>query len=304
MALAWFVAAALISLAGAGLVVSADHLPGDSTRPERTWTQDVAFQARVRALGPRYNTLSRDVGTLGDTARNALIDLVARRDDLLAADLAQGDGLVLSIDGQVTSLDGMLGAVAASASPGFLGDRSQKMLAAARAAVQTTEPLSSQWHALADEALPAILLTGVLQRHDELVFAAIQQAHAAKYAAAVRTLAEAEAQLDEARQTRDALEAEADVSTLSTYIDRMSAYDQALTALYSKLEDTNGRMTAAGERLVARVAAAQQQLPPDTRALVVIMGDIAEAGLDQAAIAIEQARGDLGDAVAALHLAN
>jgi hypothetical protein len=63
-------------------------------------------------------------------------------------------------------------------------------------------------------------------------------------------------------------------------------------------------MTAAGERLVAQVAAAQQQLPPDTRALVVIMGDIAEAGLDQAAIAIEQARGDLGDAVAALHLAN
>ncbi len=45
-------------------------------------------------------------------------------------------------------------------------------------------------------------------------------------------------------------------------------------------------------------------LPPDTRALVVIMGDIAEAGLDQAAIAIEQARGDLGDAVAALHLTN
>ncbi len=144
----------------------------------------------------------------------------------------------------------------------------------------------------------------MLQRHDELVFAAIQQAHAAKYAAAVRTLAEAGAQLDQARQTRDALEAEADVSTLSTYIDRMSASDQALVALYAELQGTGGRMTAAGERFVAKVAAAQQLLPPDTRALVVIMGDIAEAGLDQAAIAIEQARGDLGDAVAALHLTN
>jgi hypothetical protein len=178
------------------------------------------------------------------------------------------------------------------------------MLAAARAAVQTTEPLSSQWHALADEALPAILLTGVLQRHDDLVFAAIQQAHAAKYAAAVTTLAEAGTQLDQAKQTRDALQARSDVSTLSTYIDRMSAYDEALTALYANLRKTDGRMTAAGERLVAKVTAAQQLLPPDTRALVVIMGDIAQAGLNQAAIAIEQARGDLGDAVAALHLAN
>ncbi|HXQ96606.1 MAG TPA: hypothetical protein VN800_06755 [Candidatus Acidoferrales bacterium] len=301
---AWLIAAAFVALAGAGLVVSADHLPGDSTRPERTWAQDVPFQARIRGLGPRYDALSGNVGTLGDTARNALVDLVAGRGDLLAADLAQGDRLLPSIDAQVTSLDGTLDAVAASTWTGRLGDQSEAMLAAARAALQTTGPLSAQWHALADGALPAILLTGVLQRHDDLVFAAIQQAHAEKYAAAVTTLAEAGAQLDQARQTRDALEARADVSTLSTYIDRMSAYDQALTALYSNLRERDGKMTAAGERLVAKVSAAQQLLPPDTRALVVIMADIAQAGLNQAAIAIEQARGDLGDAVAALHLAS
>ena len=63
-ALAWLVAAMFVSLAGAGLAVSADHLPGDTTRPERTWTQDVAFQARIRALGPEFDALSGDVRTL------------------------------------------------------------------------------------------------------------------------------------------------------------------------------------------------------------------------------------------------
>jgi hypothetical protein len=301
-AIAWLVAAVFVSLAGAGLAVSSDHLPGDATRPERTWTQDVAFQARIRALGPEFDALSGDVGTLGDTARSALVDLVARRDDLLSTALATGDRLVSSIDAQVTGLNGKLDAVAGSTPPYLLGDASTSMLSAARAALETTTPLSSQWHALADQSLPAIGLTAVLQAHDDLVFSAIQQAHAARYSTAVKTLAEAGTELDKAKQTKDALETRADVSTLSTYIDRMSAYDQALTALYANLQRSGGRVTATGERLVAKVAAAQKLLPPDTRAIVVIMGDIAQAGLNQAAISIEQARGDLGDAVAALHL--
>jgi hypothetical protein len=300
--MAWLVAAMVVSLAGAGLAVSADHLPGDTTRPERTWTQDAAFQARIRALGPAFDAVSGDVGTLGDAARTALVDLVARRDDLLSTEIAIGDRLVPSIDAQVTHLNGMLDAVAGSAPPYLLGDASLSMLSAARAALKTTAPLASQWHSLADQSLPAVGLTGVLQAHDDLVFSAIQQAHAARYSTAVKTLAKAGIELDKAKQTRDALQARADVSTLTTYIDRMSAYDQALAALYTNLQASGGRMTATGERLVANVAAAQKLLPPDTRALVVIMGDIAQAGLNQAAIAIEQARGDLGDAVAALHL--
>lgn len=298
---AWLFAAALISLAGAGLVVSADHLPGDATRPERTWAQDVAFQARIRALAPEYASLSAQVGALGDTARNALVDLAARRTDLLESDLAKGDALVTETGAQTARLSGMLDVVGSSVPEDQLGDRSRAMLSAARAALATTEPLAGDWRTLADESLPAIQLVDVLDRHDQLVFAAVQQAHASNFAGALKTLAEAKAQLDQARQTRDALQGRADVSTLTTYIDRMSSYDQALTALYANLQKTGGRMTPAGEKLVAKVSAAQKLLPPDTRAIVVIMGDVAQAGLNQAAIAIEQARGDLATAVAALH---
>ncbi len=301
-AIAWLLVAAFVSLSGAGLAVSADHMPGDSTRPERTWAQDVAFQARIRALSPEYGALSTSVGSLGDTARTALIDLVARRTDLLQADLAKGDRLTTQIDGQVTRLNALLDGVDASVPVDLLGNRSRSMLVTAREAIQTTQPLSSEWHTLADESLPAIELTSVLERHDQLVLTAVQQAHAGRYAAAVTILGEAGTELDRATKTRDALENRADVSTLTTYIDRMRAYDQALVALYSNLKSTGGRMTPAGEKLVAKVSAAQKLLPPDTRAIELIMVDIAQAGLNQAAIAIEQARGDLGDAVAALHL--
>ncbi len=301
LGLVWLAVVLLVSAGGAGLVVSADHLPGDATRPERTWTQDVAFQSRIEALGPAYDALSGDVGQLGNAARSALVDLVARRTDLLAADLSTGDGLLASIDAKVAALHQALAVVQGSADPALLGNRSQAMLSAAQTALQTTAPLPEDWRSLADQALPAIQLVDVLQRHDDLVFAATQQARAARYASALAMLSQASAQLDRARATRDALAGRADVSTLTTYIDRMSAYDRALAALYGNLEQTGGRLTAQGRQLVARVSAAQQLLPPDTRAIVVIMGEIAQAGLNQAAIAIEVARGDLGNAVAALH---
>ena len=301
LGLVWLAVVLLVSAGGAGLVVSADHLPGDATRPERTWTQDVAFQSRIEALGPAYDALSGDVGQLGNAARSALVDLVARRTDLLAADLSTGDGLLASIDAKVAALHQALAAVQGSADPALLGNRSQAMLSAAQTALQTTAPLPEDWRSLADQALPAIQLVDVLQRHDDLVFAATQQARAARYASALAMLSQASAQLGRARATRDALAGRADVSTLTTYIDRMSAYDRALAALYGNLEQTGGRLTAQGRQLVARVSAAQQLLPPDTRAIVVIMGEIAQAGLNQAAIAIEVARGDLGNAVAALH---
>jgi len=46
--------------------------------------------------------------------------------------------------------------------------------------------------------------------------------------------------------------------------------------------------------------AARALLPPDTRALVVIIADIGRGGLNQAVIAIEQARGRLNLALEAL----
>ena len=59
-------------------------------------------------------------------------------------------------------------------------------------------------------------------------------------------------------------------------------------------------MTDAARAALAEVERAQTRLPADTKAVTVIMGELAQGGLNQAAIAIEEARGALAAAIAAL----
>ena len=91
------------------------------------------------------------------------------------------------------------------------------------------------------------------------------------------------------------------MSTLSGWIDRNAAYDTALRHLYDALLSSKGRVTDKVRAAFAGEQAARRQLPPDTRGLVVIMSDIAEGGLNQAVISIEQARGAIGSALDLQH---
>ena len=59
------------------------------------------------------------------------------------------------------------------------------------------------------------------------------------------------------------------------------------------------RVTDAARSAAAREEAAKARLPKNTSALVVILDDIARGGLNQAVIAIEDARGRLLDALSA-----
>jgi hypothetical protein len=75
----------------------------------------------------------------------------------------------------------------------------------------------------------------------------------------------------------------------------------ALVRLYTELQRSNGVLTREGRRALTQVEQAQKGLPLDTRALVVVMADIAQGGLNQAVISIENARGRLAAAAATLH---
>ena len=97
---------------------------------------------------------------------------------------------------------------------------------------------------------------------------------------------------------RDRLAKTADVAVLTSWIDRNAAYDGALRNLYEVLIDAKGKVTTKVRAAFDREQAARAKLPGDTRPLVVIMADIAQSGLNQAAISIEEARGELADALA------
>ncbi|HEX7399382.1 MAG TPA: hypothetical protein VF302_06395, partial [Candidatus Limnocylindrales bacterium] len=161
------------------------------------------------------------------------------------------------------------------------------------------DALDDDWARLAAGSVPATELTANLAAHDEIAGRAVRQGAAGKYAAAIRTLALATAQLAAARTVRDQLASRVDTSTLDTWIDRNATYDAAVGDLWAAVLASPTRVTDAVRTAAAREKTAKAQLPQDTSALVVILGDVARGGLNQAVIAIEEARGRLLDAFAA-----
>ena len=142
-------------------------------------------------------------------------------------------------------------------------------------------------------------LIAVLTNHDLTVAAAAADGRAANYDAALATLARASAALDGATEIRDQLANTSDMTTLDTWLSRNRRYDAALVGLYSAFRDSGGVITDA-VRIAFTEESAARAILPDTRGLVLIVADIGRGGLNQAVIAIEQARGRLTLALQAL----
>ena len=87
------------------------------------------------------------------------------------------------------------------------------------------------------------------------------------------------------------------MSTLITWLDRNAEYDAALRGLYQSLVDAKGRVTDDVRAAFAAEKEARARLPEDARGLVVIMAEVAQGGLNQAVISIEEARGSLSAAL-------
>jgi hypothetical protein len=85
---------------------------------------------------------------------------------------------------------------------------------------------------------------------------------------------------------------------LDEWIDRNGTYDLALRALYQALVESKGNPQTAKVQAARRAERlAFEQLPPDRRTIIVIVGEAARGGLTQAVVAIEDARGRIEDAL-------
>ena len=69
---------------------------------------------------------------------------------------------------------------------------------------------------------------------------------------------------------------------------------------YQGLEASGGKVTDEVRAAFTKERAAFARLPSDTKPLVIIMSDVAQGGLNQAVIAIEEARGSLEEALTPL----
>ena len=303
LALAWLAIAVVIALGVAGIVASMNHMPSSSGRPELTWTGDRAAESAIDAATDQLQHLADEVDGLSSTARHALTAVAAGDTNALASTIAEGSNQVGVVKDEATELDTALGAV-----PGVNPTPELHMSAAMfhryDALSETkglTDGLESDWAAFTGRALNAATLTGLLSRHDQRTAAAAAQGSAAHYRQALDILDTSDAIVAQSRELRDKLRATTDVETLSIWLDRNAGYDAALRKLYQALLDSKGKVTDRVREAIEGEQVARQGLPPDTRGLVVIMSDIAQGGLNQAVIAIEEARGALGSALDLQH---
>lgn len=302
MALAWLLTAVAIALGGAGIVADMSHPPGTPARAELTWGTD-------RTIGPALDTAAAQLASIGDgldrlaeLARSALTRIRNPDETALRSTVDVGARLTGTIQDESEALQAMLGAMpgdrpdaAIDAGSALLGRRSSML-----DALEATAGLDARWADLTDRSIAAVSLLGLLTGHDETVARAAVDGRAGRYDAALTTLDDASLALAQATALRDRLEPNTDVSVLDEWLKRNRTYDQALVTLYTALKASKGAITPAVTQAYRAEATARGQLPPDTRGLVVIIGEVAQGGLNQAVIAIEQARSRLDLALEAV----
>ena len=299
LAVVWLLIAAVIAVGGAGLAAALSNQPGTPARAELTLAGDTAADAALDDAQAELIRLATDVERLGELGRGALTALVASDFEALDAAVAKGETLARSIDSRSAALREELSLV-----PGSGPDEALLWSAATRdrrdtvrAAVDATRGLELGWSRLAAGATVANRLTVLLTDHDKTAGAAAAQGRTRKYAAALKTLATATAMLDQAKALRDVLANTVDVSTLTQWIDRNAEYDAALARLFRATIAAKGAVTTEFREAFAAERRAQSLLPANTSGLVIILAEIGRGGLNQAVIAIEEARAKLQQAV-------
>jgi len=299
LALAWLAVAAIVAVGAAGVVASMNHFPGTPARAELTWAGDSAAEPALDAATNQLETLSDQVAKLSGTATSALTQVVGG--DLGDLDTTIADGTLqlgqvnaeaATLADQLKSVPG-LGAERELTLSGDLIDRYDALIGT----TGLTDGLEANWAGFTGRALDAASVTGLLSRHDKQTADAAAQGSAGHYRKALDLLDRSDAIIAQARDLTDRLAKTSDVSTLSGWVERNATYDAALRDLYQSLLNSKGRVTDHVRRAFQVEQLARLQLPADTRAITVIMAEIAQGGLNQAVISIEQARGAISNAL-------
>jgi hypothetical protein len=302
LAIVWLAVIVVIAVGGAGIVAQWSHPAGTAARAELTWDGDRSIEPSLQGAQTRLAGIAAQVDRFSLLARGALASVAADDQGPFTSALHEGTDTARAIQAasvalraDLTALPGGLPADAIEYGGDVFARRASMLTA-----LDSTSGLARAWATFTAGSLSASDLITLLTRHDLTVAAAAADGRVADYETALGTLSRATGMLDAATEIRDQLVNTSDVSTLDEWLSRNRRYDAALTALYAALRDSGGIVNDAVRAAYREEAAARAVLPPDTRGLVVIIADIGRGGLNQAVIAIEQARGRLNLALQAL----
>jgi len=298
--LAWLAIVVVIALGAAGIVTGMDRAPSESGPAAASFDGDPEVTARLDTVSADLADLDDQVDALGTHARNALAALNGADPDTAETEIAAGDTLVGDIVQRTAAIRSKLAAVpfVGTADAGLhLSDGVLDRHAALEAALAATDGLDAAWARLSISAIAASKMSQLLAAHDQLMGQAADKGRIAKYADADKLIAQAGAQLTTAKSVRDDLAKTVDVTVLDEWIRRNANYDTALRNLYKAIAKVGRTVTPAVRNAVKAEKTARAELPPDNKALVVIMADIGRGGMNQAVIGIEEARATLSDAI-------
>jgi hypothetical protein len=293
---------ALLALGGAGLVAQLSHPPGDSRRAELTYAADLQLKGQLDGIAAQLENVSTLVDGLAGDARAALTAVAAGDGDALKTALDRGTdraNLAQSTVAEIRSSLAGLPGEGPDANAVYSNDTLVRR-AALLAALDSVGGLGPLWDSVTGNANDAAALILAIRSHDTTVAAAAQQGVQANYSAALDLLAQAKTVTTQIVALRQQIVAGSDATVLDEWIDVHQAYDTALTTLYKALKKSGGIRNPVVDAAYLAVQQAQSNLPADNRQIVVIVAEVAKGGLNQAVIAIDDARGRIDEALAAV----
>ena len=298
-AIVWLVVLLIVAVAGAGLILSVDHAPTEDGRPELTARGHALVAPRLAAIDTDAQQLAAAGDAIAAAGRDTLTRLRALDASRTQAALDAGDagvaGAAAALERIVAARTTLLEGTSLTGLPA--SDRIR--IGTIDAAIAAAGQLAGYWQQVATEGSGPLELLQDLNAHDAKVVAATDAGRAGKWSDALAALHDAQRLLALAQAVRDtAHTAGLDVSTLDDLLDRLTTYDQALIDLYTGLQASGGETTATSRAALDRVNAAQEELPTDQSAMVVIISDLAGPTITPVLLSIESARGALGAAIA------
>jgi hypothetical protein len=299
VAVIWLLIVAVISVGAAGLVAAMAHQPGTPSRAELTADGDAAAAPRLDAVAADLAELATQVKRLGELGRGGLAAMVASDTASLDAAVTEGQTLARAIETRSGQIREQLALLPGSGPTEELvwSQETRARRDAALAATKTTAGLELLWIRLAAGSQTATRVEKLLVDHDVVAGQAAALGHKASYVAGLAVLGKADTIIADARTFRDFLSNTVDVTTLTQWLDRNAEYDTALRHLFQSLVDSKGKVNDEVRKAFAAERRAHDLLPANTSGLVIILAEIGRGGLNQAVIAIEEARGALQAAV-------
>ena len=297
----WLVLAAAVAFGAAGLTGQLTHPPGGATREELTYASDRALGARLDDATGRLKEVATNVDAMAAAAKAALGAISVADSTALKTNLERGNGAAVLISSASLDLRSSLAGLPGDAPDAAVEFSNATLVRRAQilASIDAAISLAESWETVTARSVDAARVVTLLQQHDTTILAATALGRAGSYQDANAQIEAARITLADVRSLRDQLVTSSDLTVLDEWADRNEHYDLVLEALYNALINSNGGNTLLVQAAVHNEKVAREALP-NGGAIVVIVAEIARGGLNQAVLAIDDARrridAALGDA--------